>query len=329
MSAVDALALQDGLRFRVQACANAAVSHSIMDTAALQSPQAQASSNGCGTPTPASVDARESKRDVEPDQGTSLVVSETQDHPVRRRWNRKSAGEVAQSGMDRSSSGVTSFDDLAQQQAAGGRPSAAERWSRHGRETTEVYRPDQSMTAAVADWPELPPIQGESRHAGKPPRGAGVIAFREGQSAGATHLDHHVCIVQKANGKQSFPKGGRETAESVMDAAFREWQEECGIPGERLQLVHGLHVDEPMIGVRYLVAHCIPRTNSSGPDPLTAGESAWKPPAEDLSDNDPIVKARWVSVRRCLRGELPKARCELLRQALMAYCHSRQGPSLD
>merc|ERR1712008_32616 len=131
--------------------------------------------------------------------------------------------------------------------------------------------------------------------------------------------DHYVCIVHKADGRPSFPKGGRKAAETLRQAAFREWYEECGIPGERLQLVHGFHVDEPMIGVRYLVAHCIPRANSSGPDPPTAGESAWKPPAEDLSDNDPIIKARWVSVGRCLRGELSEVRRELLRQALAAY----------
>jgi hypothetical protein len=223
-------------------------------------------------------------------------------------------------------SGVASYDALAQQQAAGGRPSAPFHKLRRGRETAEKRRPDQPMV--TADWPELPPIQGESRHAGKPPRGAGIIAFRDGQSAGAMSLDHYVCIVQKADGKPSFPKGGRKAAESVIDAALREWQEECGIPGERLQLVRGFHVDEPMIGVRYLLVHCIPNANSSGPDPPTPGESAWRPPAEDLSDNDPIVKARWVSVERCLRGELSGVRRELLRQAFAAYKHSRLGRSM-
>merc|ERR1712129_67772 len=108
----------------------------------------------------------------EPYQGTSLVVSETQDRPAGR-WRRYRQRKVveAESGMDRSSSRVTSFDGLAQQQAAGGRPSVPwDKW-RHGREATEVYRPDQLIAAAFADWPELPPILGESRHAGKPPRG--------------------------------------------------------------------------------------------------------------------------------------------------------------
>jgi len=187
---------------------------------------------------------------------------------------------------------------------------------RRGREATEV----PGSRSSLADWPESPPIQGESRHAGKPPRGAGIIAFREGHSVrGATRPENYVCIVQKANGKSSFPKGGRRGAETLRDAAFREWHEECGIPGERLHLVHGLHVDEPEIGVRYLLARCVPCSDSSGPDPPTLGESTWKPPAEDKSDNDPIIKARWVSVERCLLSELSAVRRGLLRQALHGY----------
>mmetsp|Transcript_70896 Transcript_70896/g.140638 ORF Transcript_70896/g.140638 Transcript_70896/m.140638 type:complete len:408 (+) Transcript_70896:108-1331(+) len=267
---------------------------------------------GRGTPTPATARPREAAREDRPGG----------------RWDRgrQRKEAEAESGMDRSCPGVASYDVLAQSQAIGGRPSAPFRKVRRGRESAEVRRPDQPMVAA--EWPELPPIQGESRHAGKPPRGAGIIAFRDGQSAGAMRLDHYVCIVQKADGKSSFPKGGRKAAESLIDAAFREWQEECGIPGERLQLVRGFHVDEPMIGVRYLLAHCTPNANSSGPDPPTPGESAWRPPAEDLSDNDPIVKARWVSVEHCLRGELSEVRRELLRQAIAVYKHSRLGRSM-
>jgi len=300
-----------------------------IDTEVLHSLQAQASPVEWGTPTPAKAGAWESKNKAQPEQRTCLVLPETQRRPAGR-WDRyRQRKEVeAESGVDRSRPGVDSSDVLAQQQAAGGRPSVPCLKVRRGRETIDMCRPDQSMAAAVADWPELPPMQGESRHAGKPPRGAGIIAFLEGQSAGAMHLDHYVCIVQKAGGNTSFPKGGRKAAETLTNAAFREWQEECGIPDERLQLVHGFHVDEPMIGVRYLVAHCLPCANSSGPDPPTAGECAWKPPAEDLSENDPIVKARWVSVGRCVRGELSKVRRELLRQAFVAYSHSRQGRSL-
>jgi len=300
-----------------------------IDNVALHSPRAQASLITWGMSTPAVAGAKESTRDVQPHQRTYSVLPVMQDHPAGRWDLSQQRKEVeAESGMDRSCPGMSKLDGHAQQQAAGGRPLLPWHDVRRDREAAEVCRPGQSMAAAVVDWPELPPILGESRHSGKPPNGAGIIAFREERSACAMHLIRHVCIVQKADGKPSFPKGGRKTAETLINVAFREWHEECGIPAERLQLVRGFHVDEPMIGVRYLVAHCIPRANSLGPDPPTTGESAWKPPFEDLSDNDPIVEARWVSVRRCLCGELSKVGRELLRQALVVYSHKRQGCSM-
>lgn len=246
------------------------------------------------------------------DQGTCSLPPVARDHPGQR-WDRcRRRQELeTENGMDGSCPGVASFVDLAQRQAAGGRTSQPWR---------KVRRGGEAIDSSMAGWPERPPIQGEGRHAGNPPRGAGIIAFRQGHSVpGAMRLENYVCIVQKADGKSSFPKGGRKTTETLIDAAFREWHEECGIPGERLHLVPGLHVDEPTIGVRYLVAHCVPRADSSGPDPPTPGESTWKPPAEDKSDNDPIIKARWVSVERCLLSELSAVRRGLLRQALHGY----------
>lgn len=161
-------------------------------------------------------------------------------------------------------------------------------------------------------WPEEPRVvAGNGRHAGRPPRGAGIIAFQP-EPAGLL-----VCLVEKRNGKRGFPKGGlkREVQETVMQGAQREFHEETGIPLGRLELLQRVVVDCDFLGVRYLVAWCA-AAQEGDPD---AGRSSWAPPFEDPTDNDPIVAASWVScdevlanrVRGCQRSIL-----DLLQRAL-------------
>lgn len=73
----------------------------------------------------------------------------------------------------------------------------------------------------------------KGRQAGKPPRGAGIIA---------TSSSGLVVICRKRDGKASFPKGGRD-GQSVRDAAVREWVEETGLPPAPLEFTGGW-VDE-------------------------------------------------------------------------------------
>jgi len=144
-----------------------------------------------------------------------------------------------------------------------------------------------------------------------------VIAIRVDAASG----QRHVCMVEKRDGRQGFPKGGRQVGELVLVNALREWREECGIPAERLQLLPEAHMDEATTGVRYLVALCLPASGGTpGPDPPCAGEASWAPPLEDASDPDPIVLARWVAVDRVLSGDgrISRERRLLLRQAVLA-----------
>lgn len=177
------------------------------------------------------------------------------------------------------------------------------------------------QVGAADGWPEEPRlIAGSGRHAGRPPRGAGVIALRSPE-AGESGI--HVCIVEKADGKMSFPKGGRKPGEAVLQGALREWREECGIDPRRLQLSPGMHLDEAFIGVRYLVAGCLHASAAGGlgPDPSHPGEASWAPPCEDPTDRDPIVKASWISVDRLLQGNsrLGRERKDHLRRAVTAF----------
>lgn len=144
-----------------------------------------------------------------------------------------------------------------------------------------------------------------------------MIAIRVAASTGR----RDVCLVQKRRGQQGFPKGGRLAGESVLAAALREWREECGIPVERLRLLPGEHADEAAIGVRYLVALCLPPSGDApGPEPPGEGEASWPPPSEDPEDPDPVVLASWVALGRALGGgaRLSPPRVELLRQAVLA-----------
>jgi 8-oxo-dGTP pyrophosphatase MutT (NUDIX family) len=68
-----------------------------------------------------------------------------------------------------------------------------------------------------------------------------------------------VCVVQKANGKRSFPKGGRKTLpeEDPYDCAIREWRGETGILRDRLRVRGDCDVyDEVFTGTRFALAEC-------------------------------------------------------------------------
>eukprot|EP00927_Polykrikos_kofoidii_P077409 TRINITY_DN74349_c0_g1_i1.p1 TRINITY_DN74349_c0_g1~~TRINITY_DN74349_c0_g1_i1.p1 ORF type:complete len:323 (+),score=62.26 TRINITY_DN74349_c0_g1_i1:52-1020(+) len=152
--------------------------------------------------------------------------------------------------------------------------------------------------ASPKDWLETPVLQGSGKRAGQMPRGAGVIAICEIEGA------QLVCICEKRNGKQSFPKGGvhhhGNQCEAIYDAAKREWQEETGISLARLRFLDGAYIDEPGIGTRYLVACC----QQAAPDSLEPDTQSfeWQPPYEDKTDNDPIVRAFWISTCEVFAG---------------------------
>jgi 8-oxo-dGTP pyrophosphatase MutT (NUDIX family) len=182
----------------------------------------------------------------------------------------------------------------------------------------------------MSGWPEESVLQGEGRRCGQLPRGAGVIAIVQ------VGTDDLVCICEKRNGKRSFPKGGLHRKngcwETVLRGAKREWREETGISIGRLQINQGAHVDDAIIGTRYLVARCDP-ADSSSQEPDAVDSLEWQPPYEDVTDTDPIVKAFWIPVKQVLAGRagLSKDRCGYLRQALdllrSDYSLSRCGGS--
>ena len=161
------------------------------------------------------------------------------------------------------------------------------------------------------NWPDAPAlIRGDGPHAGKPPRGAGIVAVCELEG------ESHVCICEKRNGAMSFPKGGMNVSEGVLLGALREWCQETGVAPQRLQLLRGISLDEPGIGCRYLLARCaLPDEASHEPD---VGCRAWQPPLEDPDDRDPIIRSSWLPVRAVLaRGSaLSGHRLQLLRWAV-------------
>jgi len=135
----------------------------------------------------------------------------------------------------------------------------------------------------------------------------------------------HVCIVEKANNRLGFPKGGRhksgcdQTDETVLEAAKREWLEETGIATFRLRLCEGVFLDDDYLGTRYLVASCLPATDGCGdPDEVS---TSWAPSFEDPTDDDPIIRAHWLPVSEVLtkkrRFSAPVR--ALLRRAVEAY----------
>jgi 8-oxo-dGTP pyrophosphatase MutT (NUDIX family) len=160
-------------------------------------------------------------------------------------------------------------------------------------------------------WPDLPRvIEERGRYCGKAPRGAGVISVCMIQN------QPHVCICEKKNGKASFPKGGLHRGETILSGAQREWSEEAGISLSRLHLLHGVSFDEPRIGCRYIAARCDPPgPQSTEPD---ANSNVWKPPHEDATDPDPIVKSQWLPVAKALQGcvNLGEDRRKMLQQAV-------------
>lgn len=182
----------------------------------------------------------------------------------------------------------------------------------------------------LSGWPEMPAnIAGQGKHAGRKPRSAGIIGFLQVVETTAARQITHVCLVEKANGKRGFPKGGREAGETVQENAIREWVEETGIAPARLSIQSGIHLDEAHIGCRYLVAMCAPPSTDITAVDSMPGKAAvsWSPPLEDPTDPDPIVKASWVPLQRALRGDagLAKPRLELLQQAVAALGISTQS----
>ena len=104
----------------------------------------------------------------------------------------------------------------------------------------------------------------------------------------------HVCLVKDTDGWMSFPKGVMKH-ESVLHGAKREWSQDTGMAMDRLQVVHGVYVDEETIGCRYFLAGCeAPRPGSGEPDEKT---TVWSPSFEDPSDLHPIERAEWMSLR--------------------------------
>ena len=175
--------------------------------------------------------------------------------------------------------------------------------------------------SAEVIWDEATnhPIEDRGRYNGKAPRGAGLIIFKN------IEQETVVCVVQKRDGKLSFPKGGMKSGEKVPTAATREWIEEVGINPARLIIDMSTWVDDGTIGVRYLVGTCDEIGNDrSEPDQPSPDLRyvMWTPPHEDPDDPDPIMKAMWIPLDRILRNDtaLSSARVNQVRQA---YDHVR------
>lgn len=184
---------------------------------------------------------------------------------------------------------------------------------------------------ATREWPEVPELisgqGGQGRWHGKPPRGAGIVAIMVAGPADVSACGRlegiFACIVEKANGKCGFPKGGRDSGESIWDGALREWDEETGIPSARLAVQPGEHIDDAFLGVRYLIARCsLADPASADPDAMLKTDGlTWAPPNEDPSDRDPIVKAHWVPVSKVFRNGagLRKEHVEYVRRAAQVH----------
>ena len=178
-------------------------------------------------------------------------------------------------------------------------------------------------------WSELQclRIQGEGKRKGNKPRGAGIIVFRHMISSGRGLAGMHVPIVEKVSGRggPGSPKGGIEDGETVWHGALREWSEETGINVGRLWIRPGVHVDDPHIGTRFLLADCEPPKHDTIEPDLDA--VSWAPPHEDSDDIDPIVQAYWAPLANLLRGycssrtALSKSRLAILQEtvALLGY----------
>eukprot|EP00439_Symbiodinium_sp_Y106_P018363 s1904_g2.t1 len=177
----------------------------------------------------------------------------------------------------------------------------------------------QASQAARGAWPEVPALSGGNWH-GRPPRGAGVIAFRSVQEEGAdaeSEASVYVCLVESSSKKLSFPKGGKKFSDgSVLDCAYRELLEETGIRQDRLNLYTGLHVDEDRFGCRYILAEVSCQRSDLD---FEITDSGWAPPHEDPTDKDPVVRAHWAPLRAVLAGQwagLHPGRVQMLRDAV-------------
>ena len=193
-------------------------------------------------------------------------------------------------------------------------------------------RDDRQRPRATEGWPKLQclRIQGEGKRKGLKPRGAGIIAFRQMSSSGRASPCMHVLIVEKASGRggPGFPKGGIADGETVWQGAMREWSEETGISVGRLWIHPGVHVDDPHIGTRLLLADCEPpKDDTIEPD---RDAVSWAPPNEDPDDPDPIGKAYWAPLVDVLRGHcsrrtaLTKCRLAILQETVDLLGYQRR-----
>ena len=122
----------------------------------------------------------------------------------------------------------------------------------------------------------------------------------------------------------SFPKGGRKKDESVLDCARREWSEETGISLSRVRFLPGAHLDEARTGTRYPLAQCDPPAQSSD-EPDACGKESWKPPREDLADDDPVESAQWVRVVDAVRLDDPRGGSSVLVAGRVALLNEAVG----
>eukprot|EP00434_Breviolum_minutum_P017519 symbB.v1.2.015462.t1/scaffold1157.1/size134867/2 len=184
----------------------------------------------------------------------------------------------------------------------------APRWQRTAAGYGPVVVPNRAFSTGTTpeSAEEGHPYSIAAPQRGAPPRGAGIIAFREDR----------VCLVESKNGKLSFPKGGKKKSDkSVLECAYRELLEETSIDKHRVTLYPGLHVDEEKFGCRYLIAE----VTASETDLDFQISKSWVSQHEDPEDQDPVLAAHWASLAEVLGGLWPglhPARVEMLRLAL-------------
>mmetsp|Transcript_30315 Transcript_30315/g.55320 ORF Transcript_30315/g.55320 Transcript_30315/m.55320 type:complete len:425 (-) Transcript_30315:61-1335(-) len=180
-----------------------------------------------------------------------------------------------------------------------------------------VQRSLGSQPQAIGDATSSESARPPPRHRSKRGVCAGVIAMCGSDG------NELVCLVEKANGKLGFPKGGAEAQDtSVLETALREWREETNYSSEVLD---GLSEDIQVVdswGIKYFPAVCV--VDDKAIEPCQA---RWRV-QDQAEDPDPIVWAQWMSCREALKHPmLSRERKQVLQQAMAILRKSPQPAS--
>ena len=118
-------------------------------------------------------------------------------------------------------------------------------------------------------------ISDKGRYYDCKPRGAGfIVIFKADRPM--------VLLVKNKRGKWSYPKGGMERNENVLECAKREFTEETGLDLSTIEINQSKYFDESYTGCRYILS-----TYKNDIDRMY-----WVP---NDPDND-IIKCEWFYI---------------------------------